>query len=621
MKKLFIYILFSFLTIFLVAQQTDTQNKAQLASSFYRNNDFEKAAPLYLELYETTRVNYYFDNYINCLVGLKNYDEAEKALKKELRKHKTTTLQISLGFVYKEKGEIGKAYSVFDEVIEGLNKSKGAIISVANTFFTKREMEYAEKTYLRGRELLEGEMFRPNIATVYAYTRNYDKMMEEYIFMLKEDETGIASVEGRLNSLLRFDFDNSLREAIRREILKAIQQYPDILAYNRLLIWFFVQDENYKQALTHSIALDKRTKTEENDIMDFSRSAAQLKLFDVALEGLNYLAERKPPVKNLDDVRKQLVRTEYSKYISLPKKQRGNAKELVQKFNNILDEYGFSNQTVEFSIDYAHFLAFHLENTGKANEVLEKALQARDLNNQQRSALKVEQADIMVYDNQLWEATLLYAQIIDANRENSLGDDVKLKKAKLSFYLGEIGWAKAQLDVLKASTSKLIANDAMDLSLLITASYELDTISEPLQLFARGDLLTYQNKDSLAIATYDSIVELFPGHMLQERILMRKAMISEKNFDFEKAVSYYEEVAKNHSWSTSADDALYKMALIYETRLNNSEKAQELYKQIMLSYPGSIYTEDSRNRFRILRGDKIEEEDLPDYEAEFFRGL
>ncbi|MCF8357747.1 MAG: tetratricopeptide repeat protein [Prolixibacteraceae bacterium] len=620
MKKLLLYILLLFFTAALPAQQTENRNKAQLASSYYRNNEFEKAAPLYLELYETTKVNYYFDNYINCLVGMKDYDEAEKALKKQLRRHKTTTLQINLGFIYKEKGEIDKANSVFDEVIEDLSKSKGAIISVANNFFSKREYEYAERTYLKGRELLEGEMFRPNIATIYAYTRNYDKMMNEYMLMLSEDESNLASVEGRLNSLLRYDFDNSLSNTIKREILKNIQEKPEILVYNRLLIWFFVHGQNYKQALVHAIALDKRTKSEESNILNFSKSAAQIRQFDVALSGLNYLNERKPVVNNLPEVRKQLVSTEYRKYISQPKNKRSGENKLVEKFETILNDYGYTNETVAFSIDYAHFLAFHQNKTGEANEILNKALNARELSNQQRSALKIEQADIMVYDNKLWEATLLYAQLIDANRESPLGDEVKLKKAKLGFYLGEIGWAKAQLDALKASTSKLIANDAMELSLLIADSYELDTISEPLQIFARGDLLTYQNKDSLAMATYDSIVQLFPGHNLQDKILMRKARISEKNFDFEKAISYYNEIVQNHTWSTSADDALYKLALLYETRFNNTEKAQELYKQMMLNYPGSIYTEDARTRFRILRGDKIEE-DLPDYEAEFFRDL
>ncbi|HPR31995.1 MAG TPA: tetratricopeptide repeat protein [Prolixibacteraceae bacterium] len=602
-------------------QTTITQNQSQLASSFYRNGEYEKAAPLYLDLYEKSNVQYYFENYINCLVGMKDFDEAEKALKKQLRKLKDPNLQIILGFVYKEMGDNAKAYSLFDEIVENLNPNKGAVISVANQFFNKREFEYAEKSYMKGRQLIPGEMFRSNIATVYAYTRNYPKMMEEYMQMLREDEGSLPGIQGRLNSLLRFDFDQSLRNTVKREVLLGIQQNPGIIVYNRLLIWFFIQDQNYQQALTHAIALDKRTHSEEEEILNFTRSAAQLDQFEIARLGLNYLAGRKPVVKNIVDVKKEMVNVEYRRYISLPKNQREHPGNLVSHFENILNELGYTNQTVSFAIVFSHFLAFHLNETDKANEVLSRALGARELTNQQRSAIQLEQADQMVYNNQLWESTLLYAQIIENNRENPLGDDAKLKKAKLGFYLGDIAWAKAQLDALKASTSKLIANDAMELSLLISSHFELDTVSEPMQLFARGDLLIYRNKDAQALATYDSIGAFYPNHSLSDIILMRKAFLFEKEFDYESALSYYEQLVRNYPWSTSADDALYKIALLYENRFGQSEKAQELYKQIMIEYPSSIYVTDARKRYRILRGDPIETEAFPvDNESEFFRG-
>jgi tetratricopeptide (TPR) repeat protein len=217
----------------------------------------------------------------------------------------------------------------------------------------------------------------------------------------------------------------------------------------------------------------------------------------------------------------------------------------------------------------------------------------------------------------LWGATLLYAQIIDANRDNPIGDEAKLKKARLGFYLGDINWAKTQLDVLKASTSKMIANDAMELSLLISTYYDMDTIDYPIQLFARGDLLLFQNKDQQAIETFDSITTLYPGHSLTDRIIMRKAMVKEKDFEYEDAVALYKTLVKDYPASTSADDALYKTALILDEKLNQKEQAQELYKQLLLNYPSSIYTSDSRIRFRLLRGDKLSDEETPNqYEFE-----
>lgn len=612
MKYILFFIpLFFSLTVSL-AQINQGQSKAQLASSFFRDKEYAKAAPLYLELFETTKMNYYFDNYVNCLVQNGEYDEAEKAIKKQLRKGKNTGLQITLGSVYKQKGDIDKATDTFDEILEKLEKNEGAVISVANDFFNIREYDYAEKTYLRGRQIFDdGQLFRSNIAMIYAYTRNYAKMMDEYFLMLKDDENQLPNVEGRINSLLQYDFDNSLRILVKKEILKKIQEDPNRVIYNRFLIWLLVQEQNFEQALNQSIALDRRTKTEETDILNFSKSAAQNNLFDVALKGLDYLSSRKPSISNVEQVQREIVTIEYRKFVSLPQSQRTNSELLLQKFQTILNQSGYTAQNSEFICDYAHFLAFYLNRVDRAYEVLDSALNIRELDNAKRSNLKIELADINVFDDNLWGATLIYAQIIDSNKENPIGNDVKLKKAKLGFYLGDIKWAKAQVDALKASTSKLTANDAMELSLLISEYYDMDTIEEPIQLFARGDLLVFQNKDSQAIATYDSVNIKYPGHSLNDRILMRKAQISEKNFQFDNAIAMYSDVLENYPASTSADDALYKMALLYELQFKNVEKAQELYKQILLSYPGSIFVSDSRNRYRILRGDIIPVEEMP----------
>jgi outer membrane protein assembly factor BamD (BamD/ComL family) len=37
--------------------------------------------------------------------------------------------------------------------------------------------------------------------------------------------------------------------------------------------------------------------------------------------------------------------------------------------------------------------------------------------------------------------------------------------------------------------------------------------------------------------------------------------------------------------------------------LNNKEKAMELYQQLLMDYPGSLFTTEARKRFRQLRGD------------------
>jgi tetratricopeptide (TPR) repeat protein len=224
-------------------------------------------------------------------------------------------------------------------------------------------------------------------------------------------------------------------------------------------------------------------------------------------------------------------------------------------------------------------------------------------------------ADINVYAGDQWEATLLYSQVIEENKTNALGDEVKLKKAKLGYYMGNFSWAKAQLDVLKASTSKLTANDAMALSMLIGNNLNLDTTAVPLTMFAKADLLFFQNKPDEAMTILEGLLETYPYHSLVDDILYRKAKIEEENQNYAIAAEYLETIVTDFSYELLGDDALYMLAEIYHYNLNQQEKAKELYKRMLTTHPGSVFIEESRAKYRELR------EIYPDKEPENKEGL
>jgi tetratricopeptide (TPR) repeat protein len=205
----------------------------------------------------------------------------------------------------------------------------------------------------------------------------------------------------------------------------------------------------------------------------------------------------------------------------------------------------------------------------------------------------------------VWDASLLYSQVEKANKYDIVGQEAKFRNARISYYTGDFGWAQAQLDVLKGSTSKLIANDAMELSLVISDALAEDTTTTPLEIVARGDLLAFQNKDELAKLTYDSVNTLFPNNVLCNRILYKKAQLELKRGKYTEAIVFYEELLKKNSEDIYADDALFKLADINENQLKNTDKAKELYQQLLEKYPGSLYVVEARKRFRRLRGDAI----------------
>ena len=201
----------------------------------------------------------------------------------------------------------------------------------------------------------------------------------------------------------------------------------------------------------------------------------------------------------------------------------------------------------------------------------------------------------------MWESALLYMQVEKANKNDVIGAMAKLKNATLSYYKGDFEWAKSQLDVLRASTSKLVANDAMQLSLLISDNMEDDSTFVSLEYFAKADLLIYQNKYDEAWGYFDSILAINLSHALFDEILMRKAQISLKRNDFVTADSLLQKVVDFYGSDILADDALFLLADVNENKLGNTDKARACYEKIMIDYSSSLYVVEARKRYNKLK--------------------
>ena len=214
--------------------------------------------------------------------------------------------------------------------------------------------------------------------------------------------------------------------------------------------------------------------------------------------------------------------------------------------------------------------------------------------------------DIYIITGDVWESSLLYSQVEKTMRNEAVGHLAKLRNARLSFYIGEFGWAKAQLDVLKAATSKMIANDAMELSLLINDNMDADSTYTGLIYFSKADLLMYQNQDSLALITLDSINMIGLSHPLRDEVLLKKADIYIKNNHYDMADSLLALLIELYPDEILADNALFRRAELQETIFGNSDLAMELYQELLINYPGSLLTTEARRRFRALRGDDID---------------
>lgn len=602
-----------------IAQDTQNQIQTQsnLAFQYYNARDFERAEPLLYQVYELTKNSTYFKYYLDCLIQLEKYDEAVQKIQSELKKQKPERPEfyVHWGFILKAQKKVDESKQKYDRALELALPNRNEYAMLANAFLQWQEYEYAKQTYLKGETIMGIGVFDYELAHVYSYLRDYDKMMEKYLDMVKVDEKQLPRVQSGLSASMRLDIDDEMLDSFREQVLKRIQANPEIIGYNRLLIWFFLQENKFSSALRQSIALDKRTGQEDAQIIQLGYMALNNKKYDDAQKAFDYLMEKGKETPFYAQSFALKIHSSYLKFTDESAGSKEEGEKIVAQFKEGLDFLGISPATLNLVQENAHLLAFYLDKTDEAIELLKRALETPNLKPEESGRLKTELADIYIYDDDPWEATLIYSQVIDANKTNALGDDVKLKKAKLGYYLGNFSWAKAQLDVLKASTSKLTANDAMELSLLIGNNLNLDTTAIPLTMFARADLLFFQNKNTEAMVVLDGLTAMYPHHSLVDDILFRKAKIEIEQQDYAMAAEHLEQIINDFSYDLLGDDAHFMLAELYNYNLGQPEKAKDLYKKILTRYPGSVFIEESREKYRQLRQiypDKVTEPDQED---------
>jgi tetratricopeptide (TPR) repeat protein len=299
----------------------------------------------------------------------------------------------------------------------------------------------------------------------------------------------------------------------------------------------------------------------------------------------------------------ELVDVLFKKVVSRGIYEQPDLLSLQKNYSDVLDELGKNAQTVSLVKGLAKIEAFYLHEPDSAILLLEEAITYPGLLLKTQAELKLDLADVLLLSGDVWEASLYYSQVEKSFKNDVIGHDAKFRNAKISYYTGDFNWAKAQLDVLKQSTSKLIANDALQLSLLISDNLTVDSLVAPLQMYSRADLMLFRNDTKGAVKTLDTLAMIYSWHSLADEIHYMRFKIAKQEHDFEKAVKELNIVADDFSYDILADDALFNLAEIYQYYYKDENKAAEYYKKILFDHPGSLYVIEARKRFRAIRGE------------------
>ena len=476
-------------------------------------------------------------------------------------------------------------------------------INLANTFIRNELYQEALNLYILSEKINSKNSFGMQKAQVFAKIQDVESMLKEYLNEMERNPNRKQMVLSHIQKFLDNDGIKSDKnyKLVKRLLLLKVRDEQGRTDFTEMLIWLFMQNHQFKMALTQAKALDKRTNSDGEGVYELAETFLDKEYYLLAEQAYDYVITK-------GKYNRFFIQANINKLYALTKSMSINNKDISiidNEYERIITDIGKDKNTVLLISNYAHFNAFYLHNLKKAKSLLNDAMAIPGVDSYDLAECKMEYADVLLLQGNSWESMLYFSQVEKDFKEHPIGHEAKLRAAKISYFQGDFQWAQAQLETLKASTSKLIANNAMKLSLLITDNYNLDTTDIPMRTFASADLLNYQQKYDQAILKYDSVLTVFSGHSLSDEIYMRKADIYLKNLKIDDALANYELIEVNWGYDILADDALYKRAKIYDDILKDSELAMKLYEQILLEHNSSIYVAESRHRLRYLRGDNL----------------
>jgi tetratricopeptide (TPR) repeat protein len=600
------YILFSSL---LAYSQGETDQ--QLALHYFSSGDFEKAKTYYARIYDNDPSKFNFNRYYECLTQTNELKEAEKVLKKQITANRSDLeYKVLLGQFYEQNKEPAKAQKLYGDLINDLESEPNSVINLFNAFKSKNKNDLAFQTIEKGRKLLKSSYpLNFQFAELYGATGQSEKMMNEYLDLL-DFNTGYAStIQTVLTRQIDFSEEDSKEYSIlRNALLERIQKKPNEPVYAEMLIWLLIQSRNFNSALVQAQALDKRLGEQGRRVLELGQMCVENKEFETARNSFKYVTLLGEDKMYYFQAENALLNTRFLEVTTNRNYSDAEIETTIAEYQVILSRVGKKRTSIPLIMEMSHIQAFYSDKSNEAISNLKEALNTPGITDMQKAEIKMLLADIHVLHGDIWEAALFYMQVENDFKFEPIGHEAKFKNARIFYYDGEFDFAQAQLGVLKESTSKLIANDALKLSLLITDNFGLDSNFRAMSWYANGDLLIEQHKYTEAFQLFDSIILTFPYHSLGDEILLVKAKAMQQQGKWEDAIRFLEELLKYYKEDILADDAIFQLAEIYENQMNNKEKASEFYKIILFDYKGSLYSEEARKRFRSLRGEPSSEE-------------
>lgn len=591
------------------SQINDDLNRFQLAQRFKESADYEKALPIFQQLYEKDQNNYqYFIALNETYLQLKNYFASIDLIEKRLIKNANDiNLFGMLGSSYYLSGNDDKAYKIWDDALAQIPQSIINYRVIANYAIEQRAFDKAIEIFQKAKSISDDKTaFSLELANLYALTFRFDEASKEYCEILAANPVQQSVIETRISTLI--DKPGALDAVI--QVFEEWDNKRNI-SFDVILADIYSIKKSYNKALELYQDIDKSLNKQGVELYNFALSLYNEKEFSLAQKVFRLIIDNNTdsPIipsaklgyaKSLEAELENEINNENSwkpiqPIIKLHSEKIGD---IISSYNEVAKLYPDTDISDEALLQIGR-IKFYRQNLIEESSDIFYSIANRSAFSKFSPAAFIELGNVFLYEGKIDSAELCFTTVLKKAKLSAQDKSIaNFKLANVYFYKGDFPAVREKNSEIMNNLKDNSANDAIELSLLLNTS--LNDSSDLLK-FAAAEFLVVQKKFNDALDIYKLLSENPQAFFLSSVSKLRQAEVFIALDDYDPAIQILQSITEDEASNIFSDKALYLKANIYQFGKKDSPRAIETYEKLLALFPNSIYNEEARTEIKKLK--------------------
>lgn len=427
-------------------------------------------------------------------------------------------------------------------------------------------------------------------AQLYAQLGQMDQQYAAYLQAIDENRGYYSNIKLRIAQNISDDSSGRNAEAAQKALYERIERGGNTGPFEPLLLFVWRETGKFDKAFRWLKAQAARDDFRAGAFRELANDAAKKDQQEFALDVYEYMIYQRP--KTASGGWLNTVLQEY--LAALAEVDQPKALQLCEDFNQ-----SQCGDCFQWELARENFLqrqrSANAENTAYFAEQM-RALRSRYPEPIYEGMTYLSLAGVLQLQGLFDRALMEYARAETLLGDSKEGDNARLQRAMCAFYSGDLPWAKIQLEVLLKSTSKDIANDALENALLIAANSVEDTLMEGLQLLREPMLLEFMGQKEAALEAYERIQPVLMANEVYDDVLYKKGRLLLELAQYEDAYKAFEQLkvaAGEGMWQEEAN--FYSARALF---LMEDPRAQRALEDYLTEQPTGFFFEQARLMYR-----------------------